>query len=99
MSREIRILSDQNGSSGGRLDEIMGQLVNLQEELRQARRKYNDTHPEVQNLERAIASVQRGLQSAVVTDKGSSQLEIPPDNPRYVQLAAQLQASEEKFGG
>jgi len=93
LSREIRSLSDQNGESG-RLDEIMNQLVSLQEQLRQARQTYNDAHPEVLDLERAVASVQRGLQSAVVSDAEPGELAVPPDNPRYVALASQLEASE-----
>lgn len=93
LSREIRILSEQSGDNE-RIDEIMGQLISLQEQLRQARQTYSDSHPEVLDLERAVASVQKGLQSAVVADQSSGQLEVPPDNPRYVALASQLDAAE-----
>ncbi len=93
LSREIRILSEQNGDDG-RLDEIMSRLVNLQEQLRQARQRYDDSHPEIQDLERAIASVQRGLQSAVVEEQQANDFALPPDNPRYVALQSQLTAAE-----
>jgi len=93
LSREIRLLSEENGMQG-RLDEIMTQMVNLQEQLRQARQKYSASHPEVESLEKAIGSLQRGMQSAVITNQGSDELAVPPDNPRYVALSTQLQAAE-----
>ena len=93
LSREIRLLSEENGENS-RLDEIMKQLVLLQEELRQARQTYSSSHPEIQKLEVAVASLQRGMQSAAVSGQNAEELEIPPDNPRYVALATQLASSE-----
>ncbi len=94
LSREIRILAEQTGDLT-RVDELMGQLVNLQEQLRQARQRYSDAHPEVGRLETAVAAVQRGMQTSIITpDKGKQELEIPPDNPRYVALRTQLDSSE-----
>ena len=94
LSREIRILAEQTGDLT-RVDELMGQLVKLQEQLRQARQRYSDAHPEVGRLETAVAAVQRGMQTSIITsDKSKQELEIPPDNPRYVALRTQLDASE-----
>jgi len=94
LSREIRILAEQTGDLT-RVDELMGQLVNLQEQLRQARQRYSDAHPEVARLETAVAAVQRGMQTSIITpDKTKQELEIPPDNPRYVTLRTQLDANE-----
>ena len=93
LSREIRLLSEQNGTSH-RTDEIMGRLVALQEEVRQARQTYSDSHPTVVDLESAIASLQRGLQSAVVSDSKSNELALPPDNPRYVALQTAMSGDE-----
>ncbi|MEE2785412.1 MAG: hypothetical protein VYE04_18750 [Pseudomonadota bacterium] len=94
LSREIRILAEQTGDLT-RVDELMGQLVNLQEQLRQARQRYSDAHPEVARLETAVAAVQRGMQTSIITpDKTKQELEIPPDNPRYVTLRTQLDTNE-----
>lgn len=93
LSREIRLLSEENGSNL-RIDEIMDNLVTMQEQLRQARQKYDDSHPEVASLEASIASLQRGMQTVIVDAKNNADLAIPPDNPRYVALQTQLSSAE-----
>lgn len=94
LSREIRVLAQQTGNAA-RADELMTDLVRLQEELRQARQQYSDTHPEVQRLEKAVAAVQRGIQSTLIAPQGGSQeLARAPDSPRYVALQTQLKATE-----
>ncbi|MEM7099860.1 MAG: hypothetical protein AAF541_16455 [Pseudomonadota bacterium] len=94
LSREIRVLAEQTGDSA-RVDELMGQLVGLQEQLRQARQQYNDGHPEVTRLENAVAAVQRGMQNSLISpDRDGDELAVPPDNPRYVALKTQLEASQ-----
>ena len=90
LSREIRVLAEQTGKSG-RMDEVMGQLVSMQEQLRQARQKYTADHPEVVQLEKSVAALQRGFQSALISDNdGPSGSAPPPDNPRYVALQTEL---------
>ena len=94
MTREIRVLAEQTGEVG-RIDEIMNSLVQLQEELRQARQQYSEEHPEVQKLVVAVAAMQKGFQTVIISVEGSSdQLSIPPDNPRYVALKTQLQSTK-----
>ncbi len=94
LAREIRSLASQSGTAA-RTDELMSELAKVQEQLRQARQKYGDDHPEVQSLERSVASIQRGFQSAIEASGGTSQaLTIPPDNARYVTLKTQLDAAE-----
>jgi len=93
LNREIRILAEQTGDSA-RVDELMSQLVNLQEQLRQARQQYSDGHPEVRRLETAVAAVQRGVQTSIITpDNRDQELAVPPDNPRYVALKTQVDSS------
>lgn len=94
LRREIRILAEQTGDSA-RADELMSELVNLQEQLRQARQQYADGHPEVERLETAVAAVQRGLQTSLIApDGGQPELAAPPDNARYVALKTQLESTE-----
>ncbi len=93
LTREIRALANQTGASA-RTDELMEELTKLQEQLRQARQKYSEGHPEVTKLEKAVAAVERGFQSALVQGANKhSSLAPPPDNPRYVTLKTQLDAS------
>ena len=94
LSREIRVLAQQTGA-GARANELMVQLTQLQEQLRQARQKYSNDHPEVQQLEKAVASVERGFQSALIApDAGRSAPALPPDNPRYVALQTQIDSDQ-----
>ena len=89
LAREIRVLAEQAGT-GARADELMNELVKLQEQLREARQRYEDGHPEVQRLERAVAAVQRGFETVVISESGeASPYATAPDNPRYVALKTQ----------
>jgi polysaccharide biosynthesis transport protein len=95
LTREIRVLAEQLGTEG-RADEMMNELVNLQEQLRQAKQRYEDAHPEVQRIERAVAAVQRGFQEEVLGDGATNTVDRrPPDNPRYVALKTQLDSNEQ----
>jgi polysaccharide biosynthesis transport protein len=98
LAREIRVLAEQLGTEG-RADEMMSELVTLQEQLRQARQRYENAHPEVTGLERAVAAVQRGFQAEVLGESGASPADRrPPDNPRYVALRTQLESNEMNLG-
>ena len=106
LTREISILAEQTGDSA-RADELMKQLISLQEQLRQARQKYTPGHPEVTALESAVAAVQRGMQTSLISQQAHIEpTALPPDNPRYVALQTQLTntqtnlvAEEEKLAG
>ena len=92
MAREIQILAEQNGGSA-RTDEVLKNLVRAQERLRTARLKYKDGHPEIQAIEKSVASLQKGLQSTVIS--AAPRVEnIPPDNPRYVALVSEIRSTE-----
>lgn len=93
LSREIRVLAEQTGS-GARADELMNELVRYQEQLRAAQQQYSDDHPEVQRLEKSIAALQRGFETALISAKGDSAVMTPPNNPRYVALKTQLDSGE-----
>jgi polysaccharide biosynthesis transport protein len=75
---------------------MMNELVGLQEQLRQAKQRYEDAHPEVQRIERAVAAIQRGFQEELLGDGDMSTVDRrPPDNPRYVALKTQLDSNEQ----
>ncbi len=95
MRREIKALEKEVGSSGDatelrtKLKEMKGELVTLQE-------RYSKQHPDVKKLQSAIDATQAELDKALQNDK-QEQLEATgtkPDNPAYIQLQAQLEASE-----
>ena len=92
LAREIRALANQSGQAA-RADELMGEYVKIQEELRQARQTYDDQHPEVQRLEKGAAALQRGFEAALLSS-GDEVLTTPPDNPRYVALQSEIQSAE-----
>ncbi len=93
MTREIRVLAEQTGDVG-RVDEIMSSLIRLQEELRQARQSYTEEHPEVQKLVVAVAAMQKGFQTMLISgNSAQEELAVPPDNPRYVALKTQIDST------
>ena len=93
LSREIRVLAQQTGA-GARVDELMSQLARLQEQLRQARQKYSDDHPEVIQLEKAVAALEKGFQAMLISPEGARPTATPPDNPRYVALKTEMDATQ-----
>jgi len=93
MTREIRVLAEQTGEVG-RIDEVMSSLIRLQEELRQARQRYSEEHPEIQKLVVAVAAIQKGFQTMLISgNKEQEELAVPPDNPRYVALKTQIDST------
>ncbi len=95
LRREIGVLAEQLGG-GGQAEEMLSELVNLQEQLREARGRYAGEHPQVRRLENAVAAVQRSFRAEVVEEVGSGAGSNmpPPNNPRYVALQTQLKSSE-----
>lgn len=94
LRREISTLAEQLGG-GGQTEETLAELVDLQEQLRDARGRYGADHPQVRRLENAVAAVQRSFRSEVVEGAGAAGDGGPaPNNPRYVALQTQLRSAE-----
>lgn len=89
LKREIEGLEKETGAGPDR-DALQTQLRTLQTELAAAREKYSAEHPDVVRLERSIAALQAELEKAPATPPQQADA----DNPAYVSLAAQLQATE-----
>ena len=80
--REIEAITSLAGASGG--DELM----QLRLELAEAQRKYSDIHPDVIRLKRRIAA----LESTGGGARSAADRLI--ENPRYIQLRAELNSAE-----
>ena len=92
LTREIRALADQTGDQA-RADEVLTQLIQQQERLRQAKRTQSAEHPEVLALEKSVAALQKGLQTVMLADPENTQA-VPPDNPRYVAIQSEIRTAE-----
>ncbi len=77
--------------------ELKTQLGALRADLAVAREKYSDDHPDVKKLERSVASLEDELKKAATAPKASPTMS-QPDNPAYIQLRAQLQATNAELG-
>ncbi len=85
LKREMDGLEKEVGSQESASD-LARQLTDAQSQLVVARQRYGADHPDIARLERTVQSIEAAMReapqtAAVVTQK--------PDNPAYVQLAAQ----------
>lgn len=89
MKREIEGLEKEVGrvDSG---NDLARQLGDAQSQLAAAREKYAPDHPDVQQLERMVASLETAMRE---TPSVSAAVRADPDNPAYIQVSAQREAS------
>ncbi|MBI5460904.1 MAG: lipopolysaccharide biosynthesis protein [Gammaproteobacteria bacterium] len=94
MKHEIESLERETGQVDSR-ESLQDKLAALKIELATAREKYSAEHPDVQRLNRSIAATEEALTKAPsATDSGQKRT---PDNPAYVNLQAQLNATENEM--
>ena len=74
--------------------EQLKQIEALRGELATLRKKYADQHPDVIKLERQIKALESSVSSAPKTSSLASAAADNPDNPAYIQLAAQIEAAD-----
>jgi protein tyrosine kinase modulator len=89
MKREIDGLEREVGKVETGND-LARQLRDTQGQLAAAREKYAPDHPDVVQLERLVASIERTMSEAPLT---SAPLTDAADNPAYIQVSAQREAS------
>jgi uncharacterized protein involved in exopolysaccharide biosynthesis len=89
MKREIDGLEKQVGRVDTAND-LVRQLDDAKSQLAAAREKYASDHPDVQQLERLVASLETTMRNAPLT---SEAVRADPDNPAYIQVSAQREAS------
>jgi len=94
LKREIESLERETGQVNPR-DSLLEQIAALTTELASMREKYSPEHPDVVRVERQIAGLEATL--AATPAGGGSQAQRSPDNPAYVTLQAQLNATENEI--
>jgi len=77
----------------GGVNALIVKLTVLKDKLSKARQKYSNNHPDVISLQKSVAAVERGMQTASVLSSRTTIITGAPDNPRYVSLITQLDAA------
>ncbi|MBB6091251.1 uncharacterized protein involved in exopolysaccharide biosynthesis [Povalibacter uvarum] len=89
MKREIEGLEREVGKVQDG-NELARQLEDTKGQLAQARERYAPDHPDVQQLQRLVDSIEAAMRAAPLT---TTAVTDKPDNPAYIQVSAQHQAS------
>lgn len=89
LKREMEGLEKQVGRVDTAND-LARQLSDAQSQLAAARERYAPDHPDVQQLDRLVASLEKSMREAPLT---SEAVRSDPDNPAYIQVSAQREAS------
>ena len=101
MKKEIAALRKEIGVSVD-TTELELQLKSLKAELAALRERYSANHPDVKKLQRSVDSTREALAKASA-EKGREDAKVrtptKPDNPAYIQLQAQLEASMTELRG
>lgn len=88
MRREIAALKKDTGSSAG-AQESAKRLVGLRTDLAALRERYSEDHPDIVKLKKSIAALEAEPTSATNTAAAVGK----PENPAYIGLQAQLEAT------
>lgn len=91
LQREIAGL-EKSASAEGAVNDLQRQLQDAQTQLAAARQKYSSEHPDVIRGERLVESLSEQLSAAQQRPEATN--DVPePDNPAYIQIKAQREAS------
>lgn len=94
MRRELDVLKRTLGGGGGYIDstaELSSQLAAVKDELKAARDRYSEAHPDVVRLKRSVTNLEAALRKARSSPAPmTATLEMVPDNPTYVALQTEL---------
>lgn len=69
------------------------QLQDARSQLAQARERYGDAHPDIVQLEQLVAGLERQIRTSEGQDPSIAPPTQEPDNPAYIQVKAQREAS------
>lgn len=89
MKREMEGLEKEVGRVDTAND-LARQLSDAESQLASAREKYAPDHPDVQQLDRLVAALKTAMRDAPLT---SEAVRADPDNPAYIQVSSQREAS------
>lgn len=93
LQREIESLEKSTGALSD-VNDLQRQLQDALTRLAEAEKKYSVDHPDVVHLQRQIASLQTSLVDANQRDQALKPKPVEPDNPAYIQIKAQVEASQ-----
>ncbi len=93
IKREIEGLEKETGSVDSSLEQLR-QIEALRSELGVLREKYSAEHPDVVKLERQIRALEESTNEAPVQTKLASSAADNPDNPAYIQIQTQIEATD-----
>jgi len=93
LQREIASLEQTTGTVSD-VNDLQRQVQDAQTKLAEAEHKYSMDHPDVIRLQRTVASLQASLSDANKRDASLKPAPIEPDNPAYIQIKAQVEASQ-----
>jgi uncharacterized protein involved in exopolysaccharide biosynthesis len=93
LQREIASLEQTTGAVSD-VNDLQRQLQDAQTKLAEVEHKYSTDHPDVIRLQRTVASLQTSLSDANGRDASLKPAPIEPDNPAYIQIKAQVEASQ-----
>lgn len=91
MQREIEALEEEVGIVDS--VETQAQLKKQRAELAALKKRYSAEHPDIKNTERSVARLEAMLAQASEREKTSVVTDGKPDNPAYIQLKSQLEAT------
>ncbi|MEN8803652.1 MAG: Wzz/FepE/Etk N-terminal domain-containing protein [Thiogranum sp.] len=91
--REIEGLEQETGYVDSSAEQLR-QIEALRSELATLRKKYAEQHPDVVKLEQQIKALEDSVSSTPKTSSLASAAADNPDNPAYIQLAAQIEAAD-----
>lgn len=95
MEREIRGLQAETDTPATAGNEIQRELDTARSELATARERYSPQHPDVQRLEQRVTSLESALKEQLAEPVAApAKRSESPDNPAYIQIQAQLSATE-----
>lgn len=90
--KEMSALQAQVGGADASSD-LQRQLDGARAKLAAASEKYGPEHPDVRRAQRSVATLEKELAQASAR-RGRARSSVPPDNPAYVQLQAQVTAAD-----
>lgn len=96
MRREITALEGQLGV-GGDTTALTQQVSGLRQQLAAVKDRYSSEHPDVKRLERALSKAEEELNKAMSASNGRPIPAAKPDNPAYIQLRTNLEATQSEL--
>lgn len=96
LEKQIAALKQDVGDTDNR-SQLMGLKTAQETELSLARKSLGDEHPKVRQLQKSISKLGEAL-AHTNTPAQSTENEVKPDNPAYIQLTADLEAADAEYG-